>query len=116
MALSAIVDRERRASWPHVSIARCLQPSIPRRDLDREGRAAPRLALHEDPARVLLDDPVREREAEASALTDGFRREERIVDLREVGARDPDTRIRNSDDEHVVGRFGLDEEAGALRH
>jgi len=40
---------------------------------------------------VLLDDPVRDREAEARAGADGLGREERLEDVRERVRRDPRT-------------------------
>src|SRR5262249_61630895 len=53
------------------------------RQPDLEAAAEARLALHLDPAAVLLDDPVRNREAEPRALADGLGGEEGVEDRRE---------------------------------
>src|SRR5262245_26861326 len=59
------------------------------RELDREGRALADLALRLDRAAVLLDDPVREREAETRAAPCFLRREEGLEEALEVLGLDP---------------------------
>ena len=58
----------------------------------------PVLALARQRAAVLLDDAVGDRQAEAGAAALGFRREERIVDAREVLRRNADAGVGDLDD------------------
>ena len=58
-----------------------------RRERDREPGALPNGAVAVNCAVVLTHDAVRDRQAETGPLTDRLGREERIVDSREVLAR-----------------------------
>ena len=56
---------------------------------DPEGAARARLALHLDPAAMLLHDAVADRQAEAGAAPRRLGGVERLEDLGQLGARDP---------------------------
>src|SRR5207253_3371034 len=71
------------------------------RQEDRESAALPHLALDFDPAAVLGDDPVRDREPEARPLPDRLGREERLEDVRQVVARDAAALVRDRDAEVI---------------
>ena len=86
-------------SWPSHPARHAVRPAE-RRSLERHGwkrknepRALSDPALALDAAFVLADDAVGDRQAESRPLADGLRRKERIVDSREVFARNPRSRI-----------------------
>src|SRR5947208_6220948 len=71
------------------------------RQEDRESAALPQLALDLDPAAVLGDDPVRDREPKARPLPDRLGGEERLEDVRQVVARDAAALVRDRDAEVI---------------
>ena len=66
---------------------------------------------HDERAAVLLDDAVGHRQAEAGAAALGLRREERIVDAREVLGRNADAGVGHLDDAPRRRRRAVDTES-----
>ena len=83
---------------------------------DGEARALADRAVAGDRAVVLAHDAVGDRQAEAGALADGFGGEERIVDARDVFARNPGARIGDFDDGAIALETGGNRQPAAARH
>ena len=85
--------------------------------VEREARALADGAVAGDRAAVLLHDAVGDRQAEAGALADLLRREERIVDPRELFGRNPGAGVGDFDRRADRAlRLRDDREPAALRH
>src|SRR5687768_1467605 len=70
-------------------------------------------AVARDGAAVLLDDPVRDREAESRALAELLRREERVVDSGHLIGRDARTGVPDLDVRDVAVDAGDDRQPAA---
>ena len=81
----------------------------------RESSSLTDAAVAGDGAAVLLDDSVGDGETEAGPLADVFRREERIVDAREVIRRDARSGIGHLD-HRLAARARHDRQPAAFRH
>jgi hypothetical protein len=73
-------------------------------EIDRESTAGSCVAAHLDPAVVVFDYSVRDREPEPAALADILGREERLEDVGQDVGRDSRAVIRDRDPREV--RFG----------
>src|SRR5687767_597036 len=86
------------------------------RQRHREPRALPHRALACQRAFVLADDTVSNGQAEAGPLSDHLRREERVVDAREVFARDARARVADYRNDLTTVETRFYREPPALRH
>src|SRR5687767_15902333 len=91
------------------------QPSVPLPYCERallrdsgkrqpESRSLPDGAVAIDSTVVLADDAVGNRQAETGTLADGLGRKERIIDARDVLARNPRSRIGDFHDRAFLSR------------
>ncbi|MDQ1637077.1 MAG: hypothetical protein QOF62_416, partial [Pyrinomonadaceae bacterium] len=74
------------------------------RQRNAKSRAPARRAFHADVARMLLNDPVRHRETEASAGANSLGRVKRIVNLGDILGRYAQTRIGDLNDQRMIVR------------
>src|SRR5262245_12874143 len=79
-----------------------------------ERRTEARRALDVDLAAVLLDDAVDQRESESGAF--GFRGEEGLEEVREIGCGDALTVVAHRDLQPIATDRGADPQLAALRH
>src|ERR1700755_2429731 len=107
-SVSAVVNRLRSRGFLQseklCSVARGLQSRARGggRESYAEDRASARRALDGDVAGVLLHDAVRDREGEPSPAPHALRREERVVDARDVLGRDADAGVADFDVDGVA--------------
>src|SRR5690606_10310223 len=108
------VPRRPRTAAPAVRSCPFSGRGCRQRQADDEARADAGSGCDADDAAVLLDDLVRDREAEPGALADRLGREERIEDAFEVGFGDALAVVLDDDDRAPAENLRADRDAPAI--